>query len=227
MKRIVVISGAGVSQESGISTFRDSNGLWENHRIEDVASPEGYIENPELVLNFYNLRREELFNVEPNEAHSIISELEQDFNVNIVTQNVDDLHERSGSSNVLHLHGELRKVRSSIDETLIYNWEKDLNLGDLCKYGSQLRPHIVWFGEAVPEIENAIELVKCADIVIVIGTSLQVYPAAGLIYEAKNESIVYYVDPKPSIQSQGNIEVIQEVASIGMKIIRDKLQSNI
>lgn len=226
MKRIVLISGAGVSQESGISTFRDSNGLWENHRIEDVASPEGYNKNPELVLNFYNLRRAQLFKVEPNEAHSIISELEQDFIVNIVTQNVDDLHERSGSSNVLHLHGELRKVRSSVDETIIYNWEKNLNLGDLCEQNSQLRPHIVWFGEAVPEIENAINLVKNADIVIVIGTSLQVYPAAGLIYEANNESIVYYVDPKPSIQSHDNIEVIQEIASVGMKIIRDKLLIN-
>jgi len=223
VKHIVVISGAGVSQESGISTFRDSNGLWENHRIEDIASPEGFTRNPELVFNFYNLRRRQLFEVEPNAAHKLIVDLEEKNKVTVITQNVDDLHERAGSTNVLHLHGELRKVRSVEGPNLTYKWEKDLNSGDLCEKGFQLRPHIVWFGEAVPEIENALNIVQSADVVIVIGTSLQVYPAAGLIYEVPTATKIYYIDPNPTIVSERNIEVIDKIASEGMKIVQKKL----
>jgi len=183
MKRIVILTGAGMSAESGISTFRDNNGLWENHRIEDVASPEAWIRNPKMVLEFYNQRRKQLFEVEPNAGHHALVQLEEKYDVQIVTQNVDDLHERAGSSHVLHLHGELKKVRSTVDPSLIYelvHWE--LKLGDKCEKGSQLRPHIVWFGEAVPMIDKATELVKTADIFMVIGTSMVVYPAAGLIH---------------------------------------------
>ena len=157
-KKLVVLSGAGISAESGISTFRDSNGLWENHRIEDVASPEGFARHPKLVLDFYNLRRRQLKDIKPNLAHEILAELEQDFDVYIITQNVDDLHERAGSKNVLHLHGELKKVRSSKNASHILDWEEDCNLGDLDEFGNQLRPHIVWFGEMVPEMDHAAEI---------------------------------------------------------------------
>ena len=216
-KKIVFLSGAGMSAESGISTFRDSNGLWENHAIEEVATPEGFAKNPKLVLDFYNARRKQLFEVEPNLGHQLISKLEDKFQVFVVTQNVDDLHERAGSSSVLHLHGELRKVRSTLNPSLIYTWKKDLNLGDKCEKGAQLRPHIVWFGEAVPAMDEAIEIVHQADVVVVIGTSLQVYPAAGLMNYAKSDAKVFYIDPKPSISSDEKVTVIPKTASEGMK----------
>lgn len=195
MKKLVVLSGAGISAESGISTFRDSNGLWENHKIEDVASPEGFARNPQLVLDFYNLRRRQLKSVSPNKAHLILKELEQYFEVDIITQNVDDLHEQAGSTNVLHLHGELKKVRPINNYKHIITWEEDLNLGDKDNYGNQLRPHIVWFGEMVPEMENAEKTVSKADILLVIGTSLQVYPAAGLIHNAPEYCEIFVIDP--------------------------------
>ena len=173
-EKIVVLSGAGMSAESGISTFRDANGLWEQHDIMEVASIEGWRKNPGLVLNFYNQRRQQLKTVEPNAAHHALVELEQKYQVHIVTQNVDDLHERAGSSSIIHLHGELRKVRSSVHENLVYRWEDDLNLGDLCEKGKQLRPHIVWFGEMVPKITEGARLVGECDHLIIIGTSMQV-----------------------------------------------------
>lgn len=194
-KKLVVLTGAGISAESGISTFRDANGLWENHDIMEVASIEGYLKNPELVQEFYNQRRQQLFEVEPNAAHLFLKELESDFDVSIITQNVDDLHERANSSKVIHLHGELRKARSEKNENLIIEWNKNINLGDLAEDGSQLRPHIVWFGEMVPEIENAIDEVLTADILIIIGTSMQVYPAASLKDYAKSNVPVVYIDP--------------------------------
>lgn len=211
-----------MSAESGISTFRDSNGLWENHSIEDVATPQGFAKNPQLVLDFYNARRKQLFEVEPNPGHQLIAELEKEYEVSVVTQNVDDLHERAGSSSVLHLHGELRKVQSSQNSSLIYKWEKDLNIGDNCVNGSQLRPHIVWFGEAVPAMEEAIEIVQSADVVVVIGTSLQVYPAAGLMDYAPDNCRVFYIDPNPSISSTNKLTVIPKVASEGMKELIEK-----
>lgn len=195
MKKLVVLSGAGISAESGISTFRDSNGLWENHKIEDVASPEGFARNPQLVLDFYNLRRRQLKSVFPNKAHLILKELEQNFEVNIITQNVDDLHEQAGSNNVLHLHGELKKVRPINNYNNIITWEEDLNIGDKDNCGNQLRPHIVWFGEMVPEIENAEKIVSQADILLIVGTSLQVYPAAGLIHSAQENCKIFVIDP--------------------------------
>lgn len=194
-KKLVVLTGAGISAESGISTFRDANGLWENHDIMEVASIEGYLKNPELVQEFYNQRRQQLFEVEPNAAHLFLKELESDFDVSIITQNVDDLHERAKSSKVIHLHGELRKARSEKNENLIIEWNKNINLGDLAEDGNQLRPHIVWFGEMVPEIENAIDEVLTADILIIIGTSMQVYPAASLKDYAKSNVPVVYIDP--------------------------------
>jgi len=217
LKHIVFLTGAGMSAESGISTFRDSNGLWENHAIEDVATPQGFSKNPELVLSFYNARRKQLFDVEPNQGHKLISGLEDDYKISIVTQNVDDLHERAGSDSVLHLHGELRKVRSSVDSSLIRYWDKDLNVGDKCDKGFQLRPHIVWFGEAVPTMEEAIDIVQSADMVVVIGTSLQVYPAAGLMDYAQPTAKIFYIDPKPSINSNDRVLVIAKTASEGMK----------
>ncbi|RZJ99131.1 MAG: NAD-dependent deacylase, partial [Flavobacterium sp.] len=196
-KKLVVLSGAGISAESGIQTFRDSNGLWEGHDIMEVASPEGFRKNPDLVLDFYNKRRRQLLTVNPNEAHSILAELENHFDVQIITQNVDDLHERAGSSNVLHLHGELLKVRSTRNPEYILDWKTDLTLNDKDKNGFSLRPHIVWFGEEVPALETAIEITQRADIFLVIGTSLQVYPAAGLIDFVPKNSKIYYIDPKP------------------------------
>ena len=194
MKHIVVLSGAGMSAESGLKTFRDANGLWEGHDVMEVASPEGFARNPELVLDFYNQRRRQLLQVQPNAAHFGLAELEKDHNVTIVTQNVDDLHERAGSSNVIHLHGELLKVRSIYDEFDVKNWHDDLILGDVCDKGYQLRPHIVWFGEAVPKMYEAEQLVTEADIFLVVGTSLNVYPAANLIYACKKSCQKYIVD---------------------------------
>jgi len=196
MRRIVVLTGAGVSAESGIKTFRDADGLWENYKIEDVATPEAWKRNPSLVLDFYNQRRKKVLEVNPNAAHYSLVELEKNFHVNIITQNIDNLHERAGSKNVLHLHGEITKSRSTNNHKLIYpieGWQ--LNIDECCELGSQLRPHIVWFGEQVPEMENSIPLVQMADIVIVIGTSLAVYPAAGLIMYAKKDAEKFLIDP--------------------------------
>lgn len=226
MKHIVVLTGAGMSAESGISTFRDSNGLWENHDVMDVATPEGFDRNPELVLRFYNERRKQLFEVKPNKGHIALANLENDYKVTVITQNVDDLHERAGSSNVIHLHGELRKVRSIHDSELIYHWEKDLVLGDLCEKGHQLRPHIVWFGEMVPELDRAASIVTSADILIIIGTSMQVYPAASLIDYAHPNIPIYFIDPKPSINENRmkNLKVIPKTASEGMtQLIKEYL----
>lgn len=194
-KKLVVLTGAGISAESGISTFRDANGLWENHDIMEVASIDGYLRNPNLVQEFYNQRRKQLFEVEPNAAHFFLKDLEQDFDVSIITQNVDDLHERANSSKVIHLHGELRKARSEKDENLIVDWNDDIKTGDVAEDGNQLRPHIVWFGEMVPEIENAIDEVSVADVLMIIGTSMQVYPAASLKNYAKSNVPILYVDP--------------------------------
>lgn len=220
MPKLVVLTGAGMSAESGISTFRDANGLWENHKIEDVATPAAFERNPELVLNFYNLRRRQLFDVKPNAAHFLLAECERTFNTTIITQNVDDLHERAGSKDVLHLHGELRKVRSTKDPDLIFQHEHDLNLGDLCTLGSQLRPHIVWFGESVPMIETAIEVVMKADVIIVIGSSMQVYPAASLVGYASPVTPLFYIDPNPQLNHElfrnPNLTVIPEKATIGL-----------
>ena len=219
MKNIVVLTGAGMSAESGIKTFRDAGGLWEGYDVMEVASPEGWYKNKELVLDFYNQRRKQLFQVKPNKAHKLLTQLEDKYHMEIITQNVDDLHERAGSKNVLHLHGELLKVRSTTNENFVYKWTKDLNLGDKCETGSQLRPHIVWFGEAVPMLELAIEITKKADILVIIGTSMQVYPAASLIHYIKNETPVYFIDPKPSISDSSfeNITIYAEKASIGVE----------
>ncbi|MCW4467818.1 NAD-dependent deacylase [Flavobacterium sp. MFBS3-15] len=223
-KKLVVLSGAGVSAESGIRTFRDADGLWEGHDVMDVATPEGFRKNPALVLDFYNQRRRQLFEVQPNKAHIIIAELEKDFEVTVITQNVDDLHERAGSTNVLHLHGELLKARS-VNSSDFVEWKDDINLGDMHTDGHQLRPHIVWFGEAVPAITEAIIIVEKADYVIVIGTSLQVYPAAGLMDYARPDTSIFYVDPNPaSIPYMANpVQVIAKIGSEGMEIVREKL----
>ena len=225
MKKIIVLSGAGISAESGIKTFRDADGLWEGHDIMEVASPEGFAKNPVLVLDFYNKRRAQLLEVEPNEAHKIIAQLQNEFEVHVITQNVDDLHERAGSKNVIHLHGELLKVRSIYNEQIILDWKTDLFLGDVDKQGNQLRPHIVWFGEEVPAMEKALEIVEQADILIVIGTSLQVYPAASLINYVAQNVPVYHIDPKPAtIYDLPNpLEVMPFAATEGMKTLREKL----
>ncbi|MEN8125268.1 MAG: NAD-dependent deacylase [Bacteroidota bacterium] len=219
MKNIVVLTGAGISAESGVKTFRDSGGLWEGHDVMEVASPQGWNADKEMVLEFYNQRRKQLLTVQPNKAHFLLSELEKFYKVSIITQNVDDLHERGGALNVLHLHGELFKVRSTRYEDLIYDWKKDLNLGDLCDEGYQLRPHIVWFGEAVPMLGKAIEITQKADIFIIIGTSMQVYPAASLIQYTKPKIPIYFIDPNPAntISYHDNITVFSENASTGME----------
>jgi NAD-dependent deacetylase len=226
-KKLVVLSGAGISAESGIQTFRDSDGLWEGHNVMDVATPEGYRKNPALVLDFYNKRRQQLLTVKPNEAHFILAELENDFNVQIITQNVDDLHERAGSSKVLHLHGELLKVRSSKNHTQILDWKIDLLDSDKDDEGFNLRPHIVWFGEDVPALEEAVQLTYKADLYLVIGTSLQVYPAAGLIDFVPKKTTIYYIDPNPiEIPNLKNELVIFDLtASEGMRLLRKKLSS--
>ncbi|VXC34626.1 SIR2 family NAD-dependent protein deacylase [Maribacter litoralis] len=218
MKNIVVLTGAGISAESGLKTFRDSNGLWEGHDVMEVATPEGFQKNPELVLEFYNQRRRQLLTVVPNAAHKALADLETHFNVDIVTQNVDDLHERGGSSNVLHLHGELLKARSVNTENEIFDCRKDILLGETCANGYQLRPHIVWFGEAVPMLENAIKITEKADCLIIIGTSMQVYPAASLIDFVSTDTPIYFVDPKPAISGdeRRNLTVISENAVIGV-----------
>ena len=223
MKHIVVISGAGISAESGLKTFRDSNGLWEGHDVMEVATPLGFKNNPELVLEFYNQRRRQLLKVHPNFAHKTIAELEKIYKVSIITQNVDDLHERAGSSSVLHLHGELFKVRSTKNENNIQSWRKDLFLGDLCKDGFQLRPHIVWFGEDVPLMLKAISICKKADILIIVGTSMQVYPAASLINYVPLNTKVYYIDPTPALINYSNLIVIEERATTGILKVKNDL----
>ena len=229
-KNLVILTGAGMSAESGISTFRDAGGLWEQYPVEQVATPEGYARNPGLVIDFYNQRRKQLLDVQPNAGHIGLAELERDFNVTVVTQNVDNLHERAGSTHVIHLHGELTKVCSSRDP---YNpayikelkpEEYEVRLGDLAGDGSQLRPFIVWFGEAVPEIETAIRFVEKADIFVIIGTSLNVYPAAGLLYYVPDTAPVYLIDPKPvDAHSDRPIHVIRAGASEGVKELRKML----
>ncbi len=225
MKKIVVLTGAGISAESGIKTFRDADGLWEGHDIMEVASPEGWKKNPKLVLDFYNKRRAQLLTVQPNTAHEILAELEQFFTLQIITQNVDDLHERAGSLNVLHLHGELLKVRSVADEAYVLDWKTDLHIGTNDAQGHPLRPHIVWFGEAVPLLDKAIEIVSTADVLLIIGTSLQVYPAAGLMHYIQPNVPVYYIDPKPaSIYDLANpLKVIPLTAVEGMKVVKEEL----
>ncbi len=228
MKKLVVLTGAGISAESGLKTFRDSGGLWEGHDVLEVASPEGWQKNPWKVLDFYNQRRAQLKEVQPNDAHKALVGLEQYFNVSIITQNVDDLHERAGSSKVLHLHGELKKVRSTYDESLIYDWQNDLTENHKCEKGHQLRPHIVWFGEMVPEMENASTIVSSADIVIIIGTSLQVYPAASLVSFAQNAEL-YYIDPNPGKNfeiNQKDYHCIVTTAVKGMKQLVPLLINN-
>ena len=225
MKKIVVLTGAGISAESGISTFRDSDGLWEQYRVEDVATHEAYLRNPELVLNFYNERRRQLFSVKPNEGHRQLVRLEQKYDVHIITQNIDNLHEQAGSTNVLHLHGELTKARSDRNDNLIIDiGDRDIHLGDKAPDGAQLRPHIVWFGEAVPNIEPAAELCEKADYFIVIGTSMNVYPAAGLIHYVPRSAPCYLVDPK-AVPCSRPITIVQEKAGTGVKKVVDELMN--
>jgi NAD-dependent deacetylase len=225
MKKLVVLSGAGISQESGIKTFRDMGGLWEEYDVMEVATPQAWAKNPELVMRFYNDRRKQLLDCEPNAAHLGLVDLEDKFDVQIITQNVDDLHERAGSKHVLHLHGELKKSRSQIDPKLIYDidgWE--LKFGQKCALGSQLRPHIVWFGEAVPAMDDAIRLVQEADIFVVIGTSLNVYPAAGLINYARPDIPIFLIDPEPASVGK-NVRIIKEKAGAGVKIMKAELEN--
>ena len=217
MKHLVVLTGAGISAESGLKTFRDANGLWEGHDVMEVASPQGFSSNPELVLEFYNQRRRQLLTVSPNKAHYDLVEIEKRYMVTIITQNVDDLHERAGSTNVIHLHGELFKVRSTTNESHILNWTKDLNVGDVDDKGNQLRPHIVWFGEAVPLIDKAIQICENADVLFIIGTSMQVYPAASLMNFVSENTPVYYIDKNPAEVSKKNIKIIDKPATIGVK----------
>jgi len=225
-KKLVVLTGAGMSQESGLRTFRDMGGLWEEYDITEVATPEAWHRNPSLVMQFYNERRKQLYEAEPNAGHWGLVDLEKDFDVSIITQNVDDLHERAGSTKIIHLHGELKKARSSVDESLVYDidgWE--LKFGQKCAKGSQLRPHIVWFGEAVPAMDDAIPLVESADILVVIGTSLNVYPAAGLVNYAKPETPIFVIDPeRPQVYIR-NVNYIQEKAGKGIEILKEKLKS--
>lgn len=224
--KIVVLSGAGVSAESGLKTFRDEDGLWEGHDVMEVATPEAFKRNPELVLEFYNQRRRQLKTVEPNDAHRIIADLESDFDVHIVTQNVDDLHERAGSSKVLHLHGELFKVRPVNNPSRILEWKDDLRYEDKDENGNQLRPHVVWFGEAVPAMTEAVNIVEQAELLIIIGTSLQVYPAAGLKDYVKPNTPIYLVDPNPEIKESKNLHIFAENASTGMLKIKNILYNS-
>ncbi len=226
-KKLVVITGAGISAESGIKTFRDADGLWEGHDVMEVASPEGWHRNKELVLDFYNQRRKQLHEVQPNAGHQALVELEEKYDTYIITQNVDDLHERAGSSQIIHLHGELLKVRSLGDPSLVYEWKGDLVLGDKCEKGHQMRPHIVWFGEMVPMLEVAASIMVEAECVIIVGTSMQVYPAAGLVGYAPPFAPIYYIDPRPTINyelsQRKNLTVIEEVGSTGVRKVVDEL----
>ncbi|MDR1666331.1 MAG: NAD-dependent deacylase [Bacteroidales bacterium] len=228
MKKLIVLSGAGMSAESGISTFRDSNGLWEQHRVEDVATPEGFAKNPELVLDFYNQRRRQLLNCRPNAGHIGLVALEKDFDVHIITQNVDNLHELAGSTQVMHLHGELMKSCSVKDLRTPYDIpadRPDIRIGDKDMHGNQLRPFIVWFGEAVPMIEPAVKLIRQADIVVVIGTSLNVYPAAGLLNSVTPQCPIFLIDPNDVAAYRSDIRFIKAGASEGVKILAGILES--
>jgi NAD-dependent deacetylase len=224
-KRLVILSGAGISQESGIRTFRDMGGLWEEYDVMEVATPEAWARNPELVMRFYNDRRKQLYECKPNAGHLGLVDLEKDFEVQIITQNVDDLHERAGSSQILHLHGELKKSRSSVDESLVYDMEGwELKFGQKCAKGSQLRPHIVWFGEAVPAMDDAVPMVEGADILVVVGTSLNVYPAAGLVNYTKRGTPIFVIDPERPPVYIRNVTYIQEKAGKGVEILKEKLK---
>ena len=218
MQKIVVLTGAGMSADSGLKTFRDADGLWEGHDVMEVASPQGFSRNPELVLDFYNQRRRQLKDAEPNPGHLALVELESVYDVSIVTQNVDDLHERAGSSHVIHLHGELFKVRSTGNPRDVKEWKEDISLGDLCEQGHQLRPHIVWFGEDVPLLPHAAELTQQADLLIVIGTSMQVYPASSLIHYTRTGVPKFFIDPNPTISAYqyDDLDIIAERAAIGV-----------
>lgn len=224
-KKLVVLTGAGMSAESGVKTFRDSDGLWEGHNVLDVATPEGWQRNASLVLDFYNQRRKQLLEVQPNYGHTFLAELEKDFEVYIITQNVDNLHKKAGSANVLHLHGELLKVRSTQNKNYIIDWEDDLKLDDLDDKGHQLRPLIVWFGEEVSALAEAIEIIRNAAVLVVIGTSLQVFPAAGLIEYAKPTIPIYYIDPKPAkvYNVQNKVEIIAKNATEGVRVLKEML----
>lgn len=228
-KRLIVFTGAGISAESGIKTFRDSGGLWEEHRIEDVATPEAWVKNRELVLEFYNQRRKQVIAAKPNAAHEFIAELQNKFDVHVVTQNVDDLHERAGSKNVMHLHGEIMKARSTADAALIYPLKKaEIIVGDLCVKGSQLRPHIVWFGEDVPQMEKANLLAGQADLFVVVGTSLNVYPAAGILNFVKVNTPKWLVDPGDfNLDYVKQLKHIKETAVNGVKNLREELYKNL
>lgn len=228
MEKLVVISGSGISQESGIPTYRDMGGLWEQYSFEELASPMGWINNPELVLNFYNARRKQLLECKPNKGHKLLAELENKFDVTIITQNVDDLHERAGSKNILHLHGEIRKARSTTNQNYVVNIEGAyLNIGDKCPHGSQLRPNVVWFGEEVTAIPQAIKIVETADIIVVIGTSLNVYPAASLIYYANRAKQKFLIDPGSVADTRiQGFEIIKEKACKGVEILINKLNQN-
>ena len=224
MKKIVILTGAGISAESGLKTFRDSDGLWEGYNIEDVATPRAWRKDPKLVLDFYNYRRKNVLDAQPNAAHYGLAELQKDFEVTIITQNIDDLHERAGSQHVLHLHGEIFKMRSERDEELVYEIKGDINIGDKAEDGHQLRPYIVWFEEPVPKIEEAIPIVHDADIFIVAGTSLVVYPAAGLVNYAQPHIPKYIIDKRiPYTSAISNITAIEKPATEGVKILRDML----
>ncbi len=228
MENIVVLTGAGISAESGLSTFRDSGGLWEQYNVYEVATPEAWEKDQNLVLDFYNQRRKQVLEAEPNAAHYALASLEEKFNVTIITQNVDNLHERAGSTNIIHLHGEITKSQSSVDASLVYDiddWE--LKSGNTCEKGSQLRPHIVWFGEAVPKMTDATVITESADKLIVIGTSLNVYPAAGLIDVAGKEIDKYLIDPgEMSVGGVDNLTIIKEKASTGVPKLAEKLLAN-
>ena len=227
MKKLVILTGAGMSAESGIRTFREAGGLWEEYDVTDVASPMGWAKDRELVLRFYNERRRQLENCKPNAGHFGVAELEKHFDIHVVTQNIDNLHERAGSTKVLHLHGELTKARSTAYPELIYDiGYKDVNPGDLCGRGSQLRPHIVWFGEAVPMMDEAVRITSAADIFVVIGSSLNVYPAAGLIEYAPHEASKWLIDPNEVyVSSRLKVEIIKEQASKGVEILSKRLLS--
>ena len=218
MKKCVVLTGAGISAESGLQTFRDSGGLWEGYRVEDVCTPEAFARSPQTVIDFYNARRRAAAAAEPNAAHFALADLERAYDVQIITQNVDDLHERAGSGKVLHLHGELNKLRSTVDENEILPWQGDQTLADRDSRSYPLRPHIVWFGEAVPLIEEAVRLVEAADTVIVVGTSLQVYPAASLLHYARFGVPVYLIDPKPNADVSG-VEILAQTAVRGVPVL--------
>ncbi len=227
MKHLVILTGAGMSAESGIRTFRDSGGLWEEYDVMEVASPMGWAKDRDLVLRFYNERRTQLANCEPNDGHKGIAALEKYFDVDVITQNIDNLHERAGSTKILHLHGELTKARSTADPSLIYDiGYKDINPGDKCEKGTQLRPHIVWFGEAVPMMDEAIRIGSSADIFVVVGSSLNVYPAAGLIEYAPAQAPLWLIDPNDvTVPVNRKVEVIKEKASRGVGILTEKLLS--